>query len=590
MACGWSGTIEQFLKISEKDLLNKLCTFIYNQSYLDASNNPLEESTLPQIRAWENCIKDLKTELSNEPLTEGYIIFEYVLPRTGGRRPDVLILLPGELIIFEFKGYPKIEQPELYQASLYVRDLSTYHSIVQKYNLKVRGCIVFPSKNEVNFIAEPESQIYLVPTTKINQFLKLFKENDTLITDTEFLEGVYQPLPSIIEAAHSIFQNESLSEIKNIKSSNFKEVIETTNKIIKEAKNNKSHHLILISGVPGAGKTYLGLKLAYESINENAIYLSGNGPLVDVLQNTLQSDTHVQALRIYKKAFFDNENLKDNIIIFDEAQRAWDAEKMNSKYSEPDIMIQIAKKKDWAVIIGLIGSGQEIHLGEESGLELWNNAIKDKNFHVHAKEENNIFSHAKTYNKVETLHLNTSLRTHNALNYFHWVELYLAGNFEEANSVAQELKKNRFILKKMHSIEEAKLFVKNLYKDSSKTYGLVTSSKNRAIKQITFSNNRSTVKQHVDYYNNPQSKFHCKNLDFAVTEFHAQGLELDMSIVIWGDDLTWNTNSKQWIFKDASLNNRAKNPKQLKLNALRVLLTRGRDGVIIVDSKKTEDS
>lgn len=574
----WYGSIEEFLEIKSEDLINILCIKIYNQTYLEALSFSKELSATSQIRAWKNCFQDLKQQLEVFKNTEGYLIFEYEIPRSGGRRPDVLMLLPGELLVLEFKGYDDIQDAEKHQASLYVRDLSEYHSVVQKLNLKVRGAIVFSTKSVIEIKPDFEYQIYLTPATCLRSFIQQVYREGSCISPEEFFQGVYQPLPSIVESAQQIFRNDPLKEIRTIKSSNFDDVIENVQSIIQEAQRTRSHHLVLISGVPGAGKTFVGLTLAYET--QNAIYLSGNGPLVDVLQDALKTTTFVQALRNYKKDFIDGLPLSENVLIFDEAQRAWDAKKMAGLYSEPDLMIQIAKQKPWSVVIGLIGEGQEIHSGEEQGISLWNQAIEKKGFKVHAKHNQNIFSNAIEYLENTNLHLNTSIRNHNALQYFQWVEAFLAGDRTEYLRIEEQLKKERFILKRMTSIEEAKRYVEEVYKNSNKTYGLVTSSKNRTVQQIPFSKPRDQIKPHIAYFNDLKSPYYCKNLTYAVTEFHSQGLELDMAIVVWGNDLIWG--GIGWRFNQKDLNQKAENPVQIKLNAYRVLLTRGRDGVIIV--------
>ena len=576
----WHGSIRQFLDLEPEELLNTLCSAIYKQTYAEALIYPNESSTLPQIRAWQNSIQDLKQQLRPFQDVNGYVIFEYEIPRSGGRRPDVLLLLPGEILVLEFKGYDDIKDAEKHQASLYVRDLTEYHSAVQKYDLNVRGSIVYSTNVHSVRKTDHEYQVYLTPNSRLSELINKVNHDGDCLTPEEFIQGVYQPLPSIIESARHIFHNDQLEEIRNIKSSNFDEVIHNVHAIIQQAQQTNSHHLVLISGVPGAGKTFVGLTLAYES--PSAVYLSGNGPLVDVLQDALQTTTFVQALRNYKYDFKNGLQLNEHVLIFDEAQRAWDAEKMKGPYSEPDIMIQIAKQKPWSVVIGLIGEGQEIHTGEEQGIRLWNDAIARQDFTVHAKHNQEAFPNSIKYYENPHLHLGTSLRTHNALQYFEWVEAFLKGDSDTYRAIENQLQKERFILKRMDSLEEAKQYVREVYKDSNKIYGLVTSSKNRAVQQIPFSQPRDQIKPHVAYYNDPSSLYFCKNLQYAVTEFHSQGLELDMAIVVWGDDLTWGQNS--WQFNQNALNRQAENPTQMKLNAYRVLLTRGRDGVIIVKS------
>src|SRR5690606_22878799 len=129
---------------------------------------------------------------------------------------------------------------------------------------------------------------------------------------------------------------------------------------------------------------------------------------------------------------------------------------MKINKSEADVIIEIAKKKSWSVVIGLIGEGQEIHLGEEGGIELWNTAIKNQGVQVHAKHHKSTFDNAARYYENSKLHLNTSLRTHNALMYFEWVEAFISGDFIKAKNLEKDLIKQRYILKHVHSLKEAK--------------------------------------------------------------------------------------------------------------------------------------
>ncbi|QTD39472.1 DNA/RNA helicase domain-containing protein [Sporosarcina sp. Te-1] len=570
---GWKGSFELLTQTETEEIVDALCSFIYGQPLQEALVHPREESTLSQIKAWRNCIADLKNQL---PAWEakGEIIFEYELPRSGGRRPDVLLLTKGQLIVLEFKGYPGISDAEKAQASLYVRDLEEYHSIIQTHNVKVRGAVVYPT---TSLQADTEYQIYQVPHTSILSLLSKLPDETSDVTSDEFVLGSFQALPSIIETAQQLFRHEPLVNIKNIKSNNFEEVFESALQIIKEAEETKTHHLLLISGVPGAGKTYLGLRLAYEV--EQAVYLSGNGPLVSVLQDALDNKSFVQALYNYKRSFQKGEPLEEHVLIFDEAQRAWDAAKMGGSNSEPDVIMQIAQQKSWSVVVGLIGNGQEIHTGEEGGLALWNQAVAPYAITIHTASNEFQFTNAASTVLNEHLHLQASIRTHNALQYFQWVEAYLAGDNKRAAALAKELQRDRFILKEMESLDEAKEFVRSLYQNSNKTVGIVTSS--RAGYSLPFKTFGYRDQNYVAFYNHPKSPYYSNRMEYAVTEFQVQGLELDFAIVYWGDDLT--ATEKGWKFQQ--LNNDAKDPYQMKLNVYRVLLTRGRDGVIIVRKK-----
>lgn len=578
---GWKGSFSEFVKANKDDLVDSLCLHIYNQTLLEARNNPKEESTIPQIKSWFDCIDYLEEEVLYFQHLPGFLIFEYEILRSGRRRPDVLLFLPGEIIVLEFKRYSSVSEPEYTQTSLYIRDLQSYHSAVHKFSLRVRGALVVTSEVE-GLCSNSEFQIYHLGRKGLRNLIKRIEKrlnNVPLILDQTFLEGAYQPLPSIIESARAIMRDEALPQIKTLKSSNFDKVVAEVNSIVKKAKLNHSHHLVLVSGVPGAGKTFVGLTLAHD--NEKAVYLSGNGPLVDVLQDSLQNKTFVQSLYGYKTDYLRYRRIPDeHVIIFDEAQRAWDAKKMKGDKSEPDVIIEMAKHKPWSVVVGLIGEGQEIHLGEEGGIGLWNDAIENKNFHVHGRHHHDIFPNSFRYNENKDLHLKTSLRTHNALMYFQWVESFIAGDVEQSSLHEEKLRRERYTLKFVDNLNEAKEYVKKLYEGTDKTYGIVISSGIRHpkdVKTVPFSKRNVVPKNHVAYFNYPESPYYCKKLEYAATEFHVQGLELDMAIVYWGEDLQWVNG--EW--KISHLKYGAEDPYQMKINAYRVLLTRGRDGVII---------
>ncbi|MEI2406398.1 DNA/RNA helicase domain-containing protein [Niallia taxi] len=578
---GWKGSLVDFIEADRDEIVNSLCMHIYNQTLKEAKQNPNEESTISQIKSWYDCIAYLKEEIPYFKHMPGFLIFEYEILRSGRRRPDVLLFLPGEVLVLEFKRYSKVTDPECAQTSFYIRDIQQYHSAVQEFALKVRGALVV-TNDDKEFQQIPDYQIYQLGKKGLRELINRVGKHITansLISAEQFLEGTYQPLPTIIESARAIMRDEPLPQIKTLKSSNFNTVVAEVKSIIEMAQQNQTHHLVLVSGVPGAGKTFVGLTLAHEI--DKAVYLSGNGPLVDVLQDSLKNKTFVQALFGYKTDYLKYNHVpEEHVLIFDEAQRAWDAKRMKINKSEPDVMIEIAKQKTWSVVVGLIGEGQEIHIGEEGGIGLWNEAIKDKSFHVHAKHHQQVFSNAYSYHENHQLHLNTSLRTHNALMYFEWVEAFINNDQEKCRILEENLRKERFTLKIVDNLQEAKEYVQKVYEGTDKTYGIVASSSikyPKGVKLVPTSARYVIPKAHVEYFNYPESEYYCKRLDYATTEFQVQGLELDMAIVCWGNDLSWENG--KW--KAEYLRKGAEDPEQLKLNVYRVLLTRGRDGVII---------
>lgn len=581
MNYGWKGTIKEFLQLSLHDFLQTLTFYVYgslnSQQWQDE-----KEKILSQQRAWKDCFEKLQLISENYNDLDGWLIFEYTILRGSGRRPDVLLLIPGHVLVIECKSYNTVNAAEYLQTSLYVRDIEHYHSTVLQHALKVTGVLWLTNGENPALFARQEYQIY---EASIHSFPKLIngllkRGNGHTITAEEFLAGTYETSPSMLEAARAILNNEDLPRIKAVDSSNFEDVYSTIQSVIEEARQTNTHHLILVSGEPGAGKTFLGLKIAHAT--QNSVYLSGNGPLVEVLQDTLNNKTFVQSLYGYKRDYLQHAKTPhEQIIIFDEAQRAWDAPKMNSHLSEPDVIIQIAKaNKPWSVVIGLIGDGQEIHIGEESGLSLWNTAIQNQGITVHAKHENHLFSNAEHYEQHEHLHLNCSLRSHAALKYYAFVNALLDGDIKNAQLLKQPLEQQRYPIFVTNNLQRAKEQLQNLYADDFKTYGILCSSGADRLKHVPvvpFGERNVLPKPATAYFNYPNSAYYCKNIQYAATEFQTQGLELDTAIVHWDEDLYWENG--QWQCKYTKSG--AKNPQQMKINAYRVLLTRGRDATII---------
>ncbi|MEB8702879.1 DUF2075 domain-containing protein [Bacillus cereus] len=585
MNYGWAGTIEQFKQLDVQFFVTQLLNHVYKTNV----NDPKIDS---QKRAWidsYNKLQDLFNRFSN---LDASLIFEYEILRGGGRRPDVLLLINGYLIVLECKSYNNVSPSEYIQTSLYMRDLEHYHSAIQQSNIQVIGVLLLTNYVSERWIFQKDYQVTLSTVDGLEIIIKrlLSKTKVPTLTLEEIINGVYEPSPSMLEAARSILNNEPLPDIKAVSSSNFPEVQQTVRSIIEEARNTNTHHLILVSGEPGAGKTYLGLTIAHEM--KNAVYLSGNGPLVDVLQDTLKNRTFVQGLYGYKMDFLEKRMTpKEQIIIFDEAQRAWDAKKVDQsltrrnreaqKLSEPDIIMNVTtNNKPWSVTIGLIGEGQEIYSGEEGGLALWNTAIAGKNVTVHSKHPNSIFTNAAHYRTHSQLHLNSSFRAHAALKYYEIINTLLDANFEQTKELIHKLPKEHYQLFITRDLAKAKHTLHQLYQDDTKTVGVVCAGgadRQKEVPVLPRDERYERPSKIAQYFNYPESQYYCRTLNYSSTEFQTQGLELDMTLVHWDDDLylqngTWKGQHYQWGVED---------PFQIKLNAYRVILTRGRDGTII---------
>jgi len=374
----YQNRIAKFLLESRINWLNTM-----KESMQQISQLPLSTT---QVRAWDDCFSELKTELatfaSNHP--EFSIIFEYNLPYESGRRPDVILLSDEQVIILEFKMKSFVLQADLDQCSAYGRDIREYH--YESRNKEVIDALVLTRTNSL-LKRVSGSDTYVCSGDKLNEFLDTVVHEKSNSCDIEkWTESAYEPLPTIVEAAKLFMKNEPLPNIRRVNSTCIPKAIECLTNVSKKAEENSEHIIAFVTGVPGAGKTFLGLQYVYDVCKDNianSVYLSGNGPLVEVLTDALKSKVFVRDLHSVINEFLQKgaPDFHKNIIVFDEGQRAWDVKQMSDKKksdteSEPDVMIRLCEERlDWCILLVLVGEGQEIYKGENSGIEQWNTAL-----------------------------------------------------------------------------------------------------------------------------------------------------------------------------------------------------------------------
>jgi hypothetical protein len=424
------------------------------------------------------------------------------------------------------------------------------------------------------------------------------KATGSTIDPLVWIEADYAPLPSLVAAARTIFQHEPLPHIRRASSAGIPETIAELVTIGREAQANKGLHVALVTGVPGAGKTLVGLQFVYDNhFNDRAgqrtaVFLSGNGPLVRVLQHALKSNVFVQDVHGFLKQYGGGTTRRpdEHIWVYDEAQRAWDAEQVQRKRghaaSEPEDFLRLGERMNaWALVVGLIGEGQEIHIGEEAGLGQWNSAIQamSKPWTVHCPAKvAALFPAAKVVVPSNRLDLTQSLRSHLAEEVQLWVSQLLAGDLDQAAKAARGVEAQGFDMYVTQALEAARAYARDRYQDQlDKRYGILASSKARNLERYGIRNGfQQTVGYSVGawYNDEPSSPKSCCQLNLVASEFECQGLELDFPIVAWGDDFTWG--GRGWQSRP-SQRSAARNPHQLRMNSHRVLLTRGRDGFIV---------
>jgi len=588
---GWAGTTQSFLALNQSQFLSSLIK--HQNEYL---NSNVESS---QVKAWENCFLSLSHNLGEltSKLSDAlnwFIIFEYVLPRERGRRPDVVILSNQHIFVIEYKDYQIALRPHIDQVSAYSRDIGHYHGGSRRN--PIHPILVLNQAQSVNY---KDDRIFVVsPDSLANLLITLNEEKGYQAIDPlSWIEADYEPLPSLVQAARDIFNHEPLPNIRRAQSAGIPQTLDSLVEIANRAKTNNQHHLALITGVPGSGKTLVGLQFVYLTQFDNsnqrpAILLSGNGPLVKVLQHALRSNVFVQDVHGFLLEYGGSKQKEpqENIFVYDEAQRAWDAnrvrERRGDSISEPEDLLNIGGRKPWSLMVGLIGQGQEIHLGEEGGLSQWNDAIAKMNIPwiVHCPETiSHLFNAGSEVHSSKHLNLTLTLRSHLAQDLQTWVMHLLNNEIDKAYQQSENIFQSNFQMYLTRDLNVAKDYVQQRYKDDmDKRFGLLASSRARCLPNFGVHNEYQYTKnlRVGPWYNDqPQSPDSCCQLREVATEFACQGLELDFPIVCWGDDLYWNQARQLVSIRQAR--SRANDPHLLRVNSYRVLLTRGRDGFLI---------
>jgi hypothetical protein len=587
----------------------------------------LQDVSESQTLAWEDYVPKLQHEV-DEVLQEDsdanryWAILEYELPMES-RRPDCILLAKGAVLVLELKGKARPSQADIDQAAAYARDLRCYHESCAG---RIVMPIVVPSRAK-GYIGEYNGVHIAGPDALDAMIRELEQSPDTKpLSPREFLtESSYRPLPTLIQAARELFENRTIRRIHRAWAATEPAVTEIT-RVIHEAAATNGRRLILLTGVPGSGKTLVGLTVAHSPFLDDlaiprgagkptapAVFLSGNGPLVEVLQYELREaggggKAFVRGVRDYVKRYSSSSTLvpPEHVLIFDEAQRAFDAEQLQETHrrnanftpgkSEPEQFIEFAERiPGWCAVIGLVGEGQEIHIGEEAGLIQWRHAVEGsgcpESWQVHCPPAaSHLFEGCSVPAKVSpALNLDTELRFHRVSDLHVFVESVLENrDVGEIKSIADELVQQGYNLWISRSLGDAKQYLSERYcEEPERRYGLLASARDKDLSDFGIPNDYQSTKQvrygpwYGDAEDAPGGRS-CRLLQQAVTEFGAQGLELDAALLAWGTDLIiedgkWSNRKakryqRQWQVKDAY---------QLRLNAYRVLMTRARDAMVL---------
>lgn len=647
----YSDSISAFLNRSVNEIIGELTL---------ASQHDINEET---SSSWVEEIDTLKEALA--PFSgHGSVYFEYNIPRMG-RRADVVAVIDGIVFVLEYKtAEQKFHRDAMVQVWDYALDLKNFQEgshdrvlvpVLVAPKEKDKHCCLELKHFEDN-VYEPLMVNAHLLGAGISKVLDSIPHEVQLKTaDDIWAKSGYEPTPTIIEAAIALYEENTVEDITKHGGDIDKASVELAN-IIESCRNNNRKAICFITGVPGAGKTLIGLNTAIDQFNrdEKAVYLSGNFPLVEVLQEALARDyvrrdkikakqekrkactkeeakskvkAFIQMIHHYRDLYLEGTTIEngrivpmpdyfqshsdkayvpsEHVAIFDEAQRAWTQEELGRfmrekkgikdfPYSEPEYLIScMDRQPDWGVVVCLVGNGQSINKGE-AGLKEWIESIyrsyKDWDVYISeylmrsgdvTKEQMDLVR--SQIKSREELHLKMSMRSFRSEKVSIFVNQLLALQKEDAASTLRELDNYPIVMTR--SLETAKQWLRD-HNRGSERMGLLASSKAERLKAISI--NVRYQPDFVHWFLEDDRDIRSSNaLEDTLTEFKVQGLEIDWACVAWDADLRLSQDGKSWQHFQLRSGTKWQNinkpiNREYQINAYRVLLTRARQGMIIV--------
>jgi len=632
----YSASISEFVKSEVNLILGSL---------LEKSGFSVETT---QRDAWKSQVLILQSKLASYK-DRGSIFFEFVVPRLG-KRIDVLVLIDHVVFVIEFKvGESTFNRSAVDQVWDYALDLKNFHETSHQ-------CVIAPillitgssTKSIATAATSHHNDGVLLPINTTPDDLVSTIETVLVLSDGKKIDSVawvngrYKPTPTIIEAASALYGSHSVADLSRSDAGekNLAQTSVAISNLITRAKKENIKATCFVTGVPGAGKTLVGLDVATKHMDTasdlHSVYLSGNGPLVAILREALTRDevarkklagirlrkgeagksveAFIQNVHHFRDAYLaDSRPPVDHVVIFDEAQRAWNLEKTSQfmaqkkgrpdfNRSEPDFLVScLDRHDDWAVVVCLVGGGQEINTGE-AGIGEWLRAIHAHypNWEVHISPQLQDSEYAagqplqliQNRDKVyynNDLHLSVSMRSFRAEHVSTLVKNLLDRDLVKARDALSSVRQ-RYPIVITRNLDAAKDWLRLMARGSER-FGMVVSSQALRLKPhaIDVKSPMDPIHWFLDDKSDVRSSYY---LEDVATEFHVQGLELDWACVVWDADLRYEEDS--WDCRSFVGSKwqriRLEHRKTYLKNAYRVLLTRARQGmVIVVPPGDTED-
>jgi hypothetical protein len=614
----YNASVASFLK-DDPDRILGVLTSVHHHA--------LEEE---QRRAWLQQTSILKAALAD--LRDGRVFLELYIPRMG-KRADAVLITGNIVFIIEFKvGALEHTSAAFDQVVDYALDLKNFHE--GSHNIPIVPVLVSTNADsqplpELMFAEDLVADSVGTNKTDLGTLIHWICANQvfpTLDIDGWMAKG-YRPTPTIIEAAEVLYRTHCVTDISrsDAGAKNLQETSASVSAIIDGTRQNNTKAICFVTGVPGSGKTLAGLNIATrrseEHGDENAVFLSGNGPLVAVLREALARDkakresvskklaerqvrSFIQNIHHFRDEYVGNDAIPaEKVVVFDEAQRAWTREQAASfmrrkrgqagfNVSEPEFLLSVMDRHDdWCTVVCLVGGGQEINIGE-AGISEWLNALEVRfpNWEVHVsprivlpeygtQSQVERFLASPRVRSNESLHLAVSMRSFRAEALSGFVGHIVDNEPEIARTIFKSIQAD-YPMYLTRDLAAARAWLIKKARGTERI-GLVASSGAHRLRPDGIH-----IKAEIDppnWFLNPctdvRSSYY---LEDVASEFAIQGLELDWVGVCWDGDFHHNG---EWIcqsFKGTKWQSVRDESKRLYLkNAYRVLLTRARQGMIL---------
>lgn len=606
-----------------------------------ASQSPFE-LTPSTVESWRVSVQILQQAVSEGGLS-GWIALEYDVPRLGSRI-DAVIVADAVIVPIEFKVGAATHDSSAYNQSWdYGLDLKNFHA--HSHDRVVLPIVVATraTRFEENWRPAHADGVHPPLRTNAEKLAGALRRAVSLgsgaaIDGNAWGLSPYSPSPTIVQAAQALYARHTVEEISRSDSGarNLAVTSRRVEALIERARERREKILVLLTGVPGAGKTLVGLNIATNHRREDnkttqAVYLSGNQPLVDVLQEALVLDEvrrqkeqglrprkgairqlvkpFIQIIHRYRDEGLDSHGPPEShTVIFDEAQRVWNRQKLSDfmsrkkgrkgfNQSEAEVLIDYANRhEDWSVVVCLVGEGQEIHDGE-AGISSWLEAAVEKfpEWRVLASpeledprhESQHLLAELSRRGRIEweaDLHLATSMRSFRSEHLSRFVAEVLNRDAAAARETLRGLH-GKYPVAVTRDVNTARSWIRERKRGSERA-GLVASSQGMRLKPLAI-HVKETINPVHWFLGAPDDYRSSDFLENVATEFQVQGLEVDWACVAWDGDLRLTKNG--WFHHDFHGGtwrkiHQAQRQKHL-VNSYRVLLTRARQGMVILVPK-----